>query len=156
MVVGSAVLVVAAVIVGSHLAAGQGIGTSKPKFLSIDRQAFAATRGDPQTASTEFSGLPGLQGLGICAGRGFTATVSLELNGGPAEIRVGVDGRTLSPGPITVGPGVNTYVFGDRVSGGKGHTAGVEWRSLTGQPVTLDSGSLQILYAEVDTQTGCG
>lgn len=119
----------------------------------IDHTAYAYTREDATTDSDQFVAI-GLPGIALCNVAGLTTDVSLELTGGPAEIRVvafpsGPRPHVLGPGAVTVTPGpdgyTGTYTFGSQLKKGNPGIE-VQWRALSGVPVTLDSASLRALY----------
>ena len=112
--------------------------------LNTERQIFRSTNADTSTSSTSFVGVPGLENLSTCRARGFTLTVSAQLSGAPAELRVTASGRQVAPGPIVAVPGSTSFVFGGKRAGSR--VFSVEWRSLSGNPVTLGAGSVLFEY----------
>ena len=140
-IVGTAVL--SAILVPLMVRAGTGGGSS-----ALERQTFRF-RSDPvSTSSREWRNIPGL-GFLICARHEDSFELSLTLSGAPVLVKVGGRGvpasaRGARPGPARFEPGMKpmtfTAVFADHARSFEANFTqglGVQWRSPTGQPVTL-------------------
>jgi hypothetical protein len=125
------------------------------------------------TSSTDWQSVPGLSHQLICTVSGLTATASLDLQGAQDGVEVGllVDPpvQQQPPTPDAGTPDVQptyfidtgttpsdrdtrTVNFGRKVGRG-GHEVSLQWRSVSGSEVTLNSGTLILNYREMD---GCG
>jgi hypothetical protein len=97
-----------------------------------------------------------------CAGKGLiTATVSMDVSGGPVDVRV-IMSRTggrrpvetaMDPGPVRFDPasgGRNSfaYTFGRRAREPINVVA-VQWRAASGTGARLEMGSLQVLNGPI-------
>lgn len=138
-----------------YLVADAGDSTQQPVNLPTEQQLFLEISDEISTDSSEFESIPGLTGR-LCAPRqGVSATVSMELSGGPADVAVLMrdDGRkrTLSPHPVRFDPaGSSRNSFSFTVAHNFGlqeplRRYAVRWRAVDG-PVTAHKASLQILY----------
>lgn len=149
---------------GGYVAlAGGGVNPgSETGFASAQGQTFMVTSEEATTSSTAFRGVPGLRRLELCAPKdGVSATVSMDLSGGPAEVRVtmGRQDRPLQPGRATFDPGdvaqqSFSFTFSRQVSRHLPATFNVQWRATTAEPVTLHRGSLRVLHG-VRSRVGC-
>jgi hypothetical protein len=97
-----------------------------------------------------------------CAGRGLiTATVSMDVSGGPVDVRVirgrasgsRVVERAMMPGPVRFDPGPSgrnsfAYTFAGIARKPVGVVV-VEWRAASDRSATLEAGSLQVLNGPV-------
>jgi hypothetical protein len=126
-------------------------------YSDVNRQAFAWRRTEVTTNSTDFVPIPGLSGLSVCGSRGVSATVSLQLRGGPAAIRVRMDSgpgtlnEILSPGTVRLEQVSSdwsawSFTFVKRVSRPFFAPFSVEWKSLAGDTVNLGRGALVVTY----------
>lgn len=143
--------------------AGDGVHPgSQEGFASAQAQSFAATDIEVTTSSGEFKGVPGLKKLEICAPRdGVSATVSLEISGGPAEVRVvvGRKQKKLHPKGATFDPGAGSpqafsFTFVRQILRKLPGSYSVQWRALTEESVTLHRGSVRVLHG-VRHRVGC-
>jgi hypothetical protein len=97
-----------------------------------------------------------------CAGRGLiTATVSMDVSGGPVDVRVvrsrgsgsRVVKRTMMPSPVRFDPGPSgrnsfAYTFAG-IARRPASVVAVEWRAVSDRSTTLEAGSLQVLNGPV-------
>jgi hypothetical protein len=135
----------------------------------VDVQGFAWTTDVQTIQSTGWTSLKGLRDVSAsCPERGgASATVSLEVQGGPVRVRVRMNeigvvppigeqpqGRVMKPGAVTIGndnvsarPESNSYTFlASRIPGDHGATFDVQGRSPTGVPVTIRKVTLRVLW----------
>ncbi|HEY2174501.1 MAG TPA: hypothetical protein VGH85_11905 [Mycobacteriales bacterium] len=121
---------------------------------ALDQQSSRWTTTAVTTSSTTFATVPGLSGPTICSQHQVTATVSVQLDGGPVGLQVRQDGGGLmQPGAVRFVPAgaqdsvsftfvQNTGPFENNDH----HSFAVEWRSVTGAPVKLVKGDLNLQY----------
>ena len=121
-------------------------------------QAFVAREEALLTSSTEFSRADGLSKRIVARGP-ITATFSGDFSGAPVELRVSSGGEAFAPGAARFEPLGDlrsfSYVFGTagQRRGGCVRVA-VNWRSPTGEQVTLDQAALALTYRR-DTKESC-
>ena len=121
----------------------------------LDLQTAAWTTSDVSTSSTRWHNVGALSRLSICSLGQVSATVSVTMRGAPARFRVVIDGAPQTP----MRPGAALFVPDGEESFSytfvKGtapfeaddtHVFDVQWRSPTGNRVTLTSGDLNLLY----------
>jgi hypothetical protein len=119
----------------------------------LDRQRFGFFRGVITTRSTTFHDIPGANSGLICARGAVSANVSVTASGGPFALLVRVDnGLVLHPGAVRFSGGAidsTSYTW----VGGVGpfeandhHSFAVQWKSVTGRPVTLRKAVIDVLY----------
>jgi hypothetical protein len=146
ILVGLAVLVLAAVPVVVLAAGGQNGSV-------LDRQLARWTTTDRSTSSTEWRNVPGLN-LTACTIRGVSATLGVTVAGAPVAFRVVIDTpeAPMRPSParfIPEGRESFSYTF-VRGTGpfedDDTHAFTVQWRSLTGERVSLEHGVLNLLF----------
>jgi hypothetical protein len=149
-----AALVAVAVIVAAAMAATGRLGAH------VDRQRAAWRTGEVSTSGASWQTIPGLsfsRARRICAVNEVSATVSLTLEGAPVLVRVRMANaaveRTMSPGPARFVPGPqrtsHAYTFVGQASGFEAddrQVVRVQWRSVTGAPVTLSRGDVNLLF----------
>jgi hypothetical protein len=138
-----AVLVVVPVVV---LAATSGGGSP------LDHQRFAWRTGDITTTSTTLHNVPGLSAL-VCARGAVSAAVSVTAEGAPFALTVRLDdGPQLRPGTVQFTGGRNdskayTWVGGvGPFEANDNHAFAVQWKSVTGGPVTIHKATFDLLY----------
>lgn len=138
-------LVASLVTLAAIASAGQG-------GSGLDEQDWKWRTKKASTSSTAWRRVPGLRNLAVCVADGLSATVSAELRGAPVEVRVHRDGLPtglLRPGKVRFQPfgGSNTFSF-TFVGGAQNgiQLIDVEWRSPTGNPVTLSKGVLNVQF----------
>jgi hypothetical protein len=142
-------IVLAALVLGGALIAqAADIGGGKGR---LNRQSFKWTTTPASTDSAEFSDVPGLRDLLLCGSGPISANVSLQLEG-DAEIRVvaeqqGSESTILRPGPVPFASGTGSFTFVHQRRGAYDLEFDVEWRSVTGRPVTISKGSMEMLWA---------
>lgn len=113
---------------------------------------WTATTGT--TSSSKFQAIPALSGLDVCASDQVTATLSVELSGAPTGFQIRVDNATpIQPGAVRFVPLVAHQSFSftwlasvSTLTGSDQHVFDVEWRSTSSRPVTLERGTLNLLY----------
>jgi hypothetical protein len=128
---------------------------------SLDHQRAVWTTNERTTSSMNWRNVPGLS-ITRCAVDQVTAMVNVTLDGGPARFRVVIDGvpeAPMIPDSARFDPqdvesfgfafirGVHPFEADDT------HRFDVQWRSVTGAPVTLRQGMLNILFE--DGTQGC-
>ena len=137
---------------------------AKPGFMDtglarVSAQGFMQTGRETSTSGPGFVPVSGLSGLELCgADQGVSATVSMELSGGAAEVRIRARTKLLHPSGAIFDPrgGQNSFsfTFARTFSRGLPSSYGVEWRALGVEATTLHRGSLQVLYGS--KAQGCG
>lgn len=142
------VVLVVAVAAGVALAASGAFGGA------LDRQSARWKTTNARTSSTEWRNVPGLR-INRCTRNQVTAMVSVTVAGAPVQFRVVVDGvpeAPMKPGAARFVPSGTesfSYTFVGRTApfeADDSHSFDVQWRSPSGQPVTLRSGVLNILF----------
>lgn len=123
----------------------------------LDVQTASWTTSDVSTSSTRWHSIASLSRLPICSAGQVSATLSVTLRGAPGRFRVVVDGVTgapMRPGAAQFVPGGEesfsyTFVKGTApFEGDDTHVFDVQWRSPTGNRLTLTSGDLNLLYQQ--------
>ena len=121
----------------------------------LDHQRFKFRTGDITTSSRTFHDVPGLNGLLVCARRGVSATVSTTTSGAPFALVVRVDdGPVLHLGPVRfpAAPSLSgSYTWVGTVGpfeANDGHAFSVQWKSLSGRPVTLHKATFGLLFQD--------
>lgn len=144
---GVALLVVAVVPV-VVFAAGVRISSN------LDRQTATWTQADATTSSRAWRNVPGLARISACTIREVSATLSVTIQGAPALFRVVIDTpeAPMRPGSarfVPQGRESFSYTFARTTipfEDDDTHSFSVQWRSPSGQPVTLKSGVVNLLY----------
>lgn len=140
--------------------AGQQAGRSR-----VDSQSFSWTTTEQAVASDDWKPIEGLGPIELpCARGGATASLSvvLERGSGPVDFRVRMEdlsvegrGRPMRPGSVrfeTGGPGEEerdsrSFTFiAENVPGIHGSGLQVEWRSPSGESVTLHKGTFSAIW----------
>lgn len=127
----------------------------------VERQAAKWTTSNASTSSTAWRNVPGLRRLTICSVREVSAALGVTVRGAPVRFRVVIDTpeAPMRPGAVRFVPDGTesfSFTFVRRTipfEADDTHTFSVQWRSPTGQPVTLTGGALNLLF-ERGTQ-GC-
>jgi hypothetical protein len=117
----------------------RSLSTSSPQWKTIQRLSFTAGRTAPYT---------------LCMRHGFSVSVSAGLRGAPVLFRVLMDGGpTLDPRPARFVPSADRRTHAATFVGNAGtfegsdrHALEVQWRSPTGDAVTLDEGVANVLF----------
>jgi hypothetical protein len=135
---------------------GENEGSS---YAGAAKQAFAwvAPPEGIATSSGSFEVIPGLTDLQVCRPYlGASATASLQLEGGPAEIRVVYDAghkeaNVSPPGAVATGAvdtseSFSQVFFAPHTKAVSSLYFSVEWRALSEEEVVLNKGSLQVLF----------
>lgn len=121
----------------------------------VDRQAGRSTASPRSTTARTYSDVPGLA-LGIGAKGRVTVTVSALLQGAPVELRVfeshpggPVGGRSIQPGAVTIRPSSQrflSFTWTTSSTSSCSEFLSLQWRSVTGERVTMRKGVIQTLY----------
>jgi hypothetical protein len=160
-------LILGVVATGGGYAAVAGVGVPAPSATgdsAVEAQAFNYTQVSASTTASEFEDVPGLADVELCAPQdGVSATVSLQLAGGPAKVRVtmrkGGEDVPLRPRAASFDPAGSTgtsfsFTFVRQVRPHLSSSFDVEWRAASATPVHLQRGSIRILYGVKDG-VGC-
>jgi hypothetical protein len=146
---GIIVVAVAAALVAVPLVVMAATGGTGSR---LDHQRFTWRMGDITTTSTTLHNVPGLSML-VCARGAVSANVSVTAEGGAFALTVRMDdGPQLRPGPVPFAPshGVSTAYTWVRGVGpfeaSDNHAFAVQWKSMTGAPVTLHKATFDLLY----------
>lgn len=125
----------------------------------INRQAVFTLPESATTQSTTFTAVPGLHPT-LTAKGGATATLSVTTSGGASAFRIRDDqGQVLVPGEFKVEQSndatSHSFTFaGDLGRGADCHTFLVEWRSVSGDEITLEDGAVAFTYNHDETIRG--
>lgn len=106
------------------------------------------------TSSAGFRHVTSLSQLAICAINQVSATLSVEISGGPAGFRIQIDrGPLMRPGAVRFVPAgphdTFSFTFIERVNPFRSsdhHTFAVEWRSPIRKSTTLERATLNLQY----------
>jgi hypothetical protein len=102
-----------------------------------------------QKSNRIWTDIPGWGNQSICSGDGlFTTNVSVTASGGAFRVRVLVDGSPEGGAALFDPTGGNrsfSYTFGGNHNDGN-HSVDIQWRSGTGDTVTLHRGLYAIFY----------
>ncbi len=110
------------------------------------------------TSSTTWEAVPGLEATPTAIFP-ITVDVSAVVSGAPVEFRIlstniGGQTRVSKPGPAPFDPGASgpssfAYLWVERNQSAAPHaiTLELQWRSVTGDPVTLERGDMAATYA---------
>jgi hypothetical protein len=121
---------------------------------AVDHQAAKWTTTSVSTSSDAWRNVPGLSRLTADTIDEVSASLSVTVQGAPAQFRVVTDTpeAPMKPGAARFVPSgresfaftfvANTMPF----EGDDTHSFTVQWRSPSGQPVTLLSGALNVVY----------
>lgn len=151
--------VVTAVVAGTVWVAAAS-AQREDRAFRLTRQSHVVAEASGTPASAEWTPVPGLDGIMLCAPRGRVAVnVSLELEGDAVDVRVEDGDRVLLPEEVRFDPGgtrtAASFTFRGSASGDPVKTYDVEWRSATAQGEThLRSGSALLLWSKVP-KAGC-
>ena len=125
----------------------------------LNRQNLGYITGPRTLSATTFKDMAGWgfsDGMTIDARGGFAATLSATVHGGPVQFRLYIEDvthhfaqRIIPPGIATFDPGSGTesmsFTWVAQVAPGP-YTVNITWRSPTGVPVTMNSGTLVVQY----------
>ena len=125
-------------------------GTSSSQAL---RQVGTWRTVPATTRSQTFIHLGGLSSR-ICPSGEVSATLSIDAIGAPLQAKVVIDyGASAYPGVVNVTPGASgtstSFTFiatAQAFEANDHHQYQVEWRSLNGQPTTIESATLNLTY----------
>ncbi len=153
--------VVAAGALGAIGWASVAVSSGTSTNANVGRQAFMTLTDPVVVERSEFTRVDGLDGLTLTNRRGgATASVSVNVTGGPIEVRVriGNDGPLLSPEsayfePPTAG-GAFSFTFARAVIPPCAVLT-VEARSTNGETATLEDGNLTALFRRLQPNRGC-
>ena len=122
----------------------------------ISHQAMVSRGGGRTTSERRFFAIPRLHLER--ANRGVaSATLTIEVGGGPVEFKVTEDGSGMAPGPFTFRPtegrpdSVSFTFASPKPKRVDCREYDVLWRSPSGKPVTLHRASLVVTYRYDDT-----
>ena len=125
--------------------------------LDLQRYKFRTTA--VSTSSTAWQSVPGLDNIHICSDHEVSATVSVNIRGAAARFRVLIDqAGSMQPGSARFVPNGEesfSYTFAGPTGpfeANDNHVVDVQWRSPTGQPVTLVLGGVNLLYEQGSLQ----
>ena len=142
------------------LVAGSAQAVDQYRARPLNHQNFGVIP-SRSTGSTGFRVLAGWgpsDSLHVDARRGIVATLSVTVTGGPVEFGMFLEDierdwaeRPMRPAAAAFDPGTGT-VSGSFTfvasTGPRPYTVNIMWRSPSGEPVTLVSGTLVVQYAE--------
>ena len=130
----------------------------------LDRQQAAWTKDPITTSSTEWRTIPRLSFTAsanvshtLCVRHELSVSLGVSFHGGaPILFRVLMDGGpVLEPGPARFLPGSGSRAHSAVFVGSAGtfegsdrHALEVQWRSPSGDPVTLDGGVANVLFEQ--------
>jgi hypothetical protein len=121
----------------------------------LDLQRFKFRTTSVSTSSTAWHNVPGLDDIHICSDHEVSATLSVNLRGAAARFRVRIDqAASMKPGSARFVPNGEesfSYTFAGPTGpfeANDNHVVDVQWRSPTGQPVTLVLGGVNLLYEQ--------
>jgi hypothetical protein len=140
-------------VAGAGVAYGAAHG-ERSRINCLD-SAWRAT--PASTSSTTFVPVPGLADEPVAI-HPIAVTASAEIEGATVEFRlrntnVGGQTTTSRPGSVAFVPGAGgpdafsfQWVEPDGTAATRGNALQLEWRSPSGQPVTMNRGDLTVLY----------
>ena len=121
----------------------------------VDHQLVTFHSNPVTTSSTKWTNVPQFTRLPVCVrdGTDFSATVTVNARGGPVAFRMYDFGAVLSPRKVQFDPTEVTPSFSFTVVGILGtienddiHKLNLQWKSVTGDPVTLTSAAVRFLW----------
>jgi hypothetical protein len=121
---------------------------------ALDRQAGAWTTTSASTSSTDWRNVPRLK-LSRCTRNQVTAMLSVTLSGAPVQFRAIIDGvpeAPMQPGTARFDPqGTESFAYNfvgptAPFEADDTHSFAVQWRSPTGNQVTMQRGALNLLF----------
>lgn len=131
----------------------------------VNQQNWLTRTTPAYTSSPEWTPIDNLSYQGVCLYKGLVATVSMDVSGAHngGELRIDHDNECcFSPETITFDSGETasdrdsfSFTFVKALSAG-GSRIDVEWRSPTGEEITLHSGVLHLLYKKPPPKWVCG
>ena len=136
---------------------------SDSKRGHVDAQAVTWTNDNASTSNTKWRPIPGLKALeAYCPGPAASNTLSLFLteDSAPVDVRVVLKDLSLQcvgkgcspppkakPGVVTFEGRSNSFTFvRAMIPGLHGSAFRAQWRSPTGEPVTMDKGTMNLLW----------
>jgi hypothetical protein len=121
----------------------------------LDHQRFKFRTGDITTTGTSLHDIPGLSGMLVCARGGLSVSVSVTAGGAPFALTVRIDnGPMMHPGVVRfAGGGADSASYNwvrsvGPFEGSDGHSFAVQWKSVTGGPVTLHKATMDLLFQD--------
>ena len=120
----------------------------------LDHQRFKFRTGDITTTSKVLHDVPGLSAILVCARGGVSAAVSVTAQGAPFALTVRIDdGPMMHPGVVRFPRGTNSAAYTWVRSVGPfeandGHSFAVQWKSMTGAPVTMHKATVDLLFQD--------
>lgn len=114
-------------------------------------EAFKYRMDPVSTASNEFEPVPGLDDLAVTNRGPVSVIVSGDFSGAPVDVRVTESQKRLPPGIAHFDPSVGSSSFSftfvrERHNKARCRRFDVEWRSSSGQDVTLNHGTVLLRY----------
>ena len=145
--IAAAVLVAVLVPVGVW-AASDRVGSD------LEHQTGKWTTNNAATSSTQWRNVPRLRAIAICSDNAVSATLGVRVSGAPVLFRVVIDTpeAPMRPAPARFVPdGTESFSFTFvrptiAFEADDTHSFSVQWRSPSGQQVTMTSGVLNLLY----------
>jgi len=118
---------------------------------ALDSQAFRLGTPQSSTSSGNYRNIPGMGNTTLCTTSSrMSVLVSLTLAGEPADVRVMIDGVPSDSGVAQFDPTATSksfsYDFVEFEPGAGPHDIDVQWRSRTGDEVTLRRGQPIYLF----------
>lgn len=138
------------------VAVAGGISVTPSVQTKVSRQAVKSFRGEFSTNDNGFKRLAGLNNIELCNARsGVSVTITVEISGGPSEIRVtyrrGAREFMLAPGPLRFAGSEShdtiSATFVDGFPRNVPDNYDVEWRSVNGETITAHRGAARVLFA---------
>lgn len=115
----------------------------------VNRQNQGTAIVPAQKSNKTWSDIPGFSNLSVCSNQLIATNVNVTATGGAFRLRVLVDGGPQFGVPQFDSTGGNrsfSYTFGSSHIDGN-HDVDIQWRSVTGDTITLKSGFFTIFYA---------
>jgi hypothetical protein len=122
---------------------------------ALDRQLIIFYAKPVTTGSTNWRNVPQFTRLPVCVrdGTDFSATITVNARGAPVAFRIYDSGGVLWPRKAQFAPSVEAPTFSFTVVGilgtievGDQHRLNLQWKSATGDPVTLKSAAVRFLW----------
>lgn len=145
----ASILAILALLVVPQVIAHRPTGGS-----ALDEQTFKFRGPDVSTSSRAWRRVPGFR-FRVCAVNEVSENVSMVLRGAPVAFRIRIDGTDeiiAHPGPVRFRPGpgrVFSFTFAEEVFPFEAedlHFFDLQWRSPTGERVTLKKGMANVLF----------
>jgi hypothetical protein len=133
-----------------------------PRSLATERvSTWQLSVGQTSSRHWHYVGIPGhvdaLSGFDIRSRGRYSARVRTHLSGGRVLLRIVDNGKVISPTSRALRPTGHQHTFFFTGSGPKracGHLLRIQWRSVSGRPVTLNAGTLTVDYNKAPNDSG--